>query len=111
MYTATIESGKPYAEDMFKDSEMEIFTLMERDTWARLKGDADMVCEYGIHSLGYKAAYLKHISQLLQVRSMAKNYFFAADTNHDGVISYAEYQQWASANPQATLILLEHACI
>ncbi|KAL1504066.1 hypothetical protein AB1Y20_010476 [Prymnesium parvum] len=69
------ESGE-YPDNMFKDSEEEIFTLMDRDTWARVKADPKMT------------------------KSMASNYFTAADTNKDGIVSYEEYTTWALHTPQ-----------
>jgi len=83
MRVATLEAfdqaskgGVPFSESLFKDSEDEIFTLMDRDTWNRLKNDPEAV------------------------KTMAANYFEAADKNKDGVVTYHEYRACALDNPQ-----------
>mmetsp|Transcript_47677 Transcript_47677/g.140814 ORF Transcript_47677/g.140814 Transcript_47677/m.140814 type:complete len:359 (-) Transcript_47677:688-1764(-) len=77
-YDDAVAVGTPDAwkDELFKAAEDEIFTLMDRDTWARLKSDPEMV------------------------KSMAANYFEAADKNKDGLVTYHEYRAWALDNPQ-----------
>ena len=81
MRTATLtayedaQSGGTFGNELFAEAENEIFTLMDRDTWARLKNDPSMV------------------------KQMAADYFDAADKNKDGVVTFHEYRTWALANP------------
>ena len=82
MRTATLtayeeaQAAGTFGDELFAEPEEEIFTLMDRDTWARLKADPTMV------------------------KSMAASYFEAADKNKDGVVTFHEYRTWALANPQ-----------
>ena len=68
--------GAEPAETFFAAAEEEIFKLMERDAFARFKGNSEAV------------------------GAVVDEFFTKADISHDGYISFDEYRTWVQQQPQ-----------
>jgi len=73
---AAAAKGRPPEANAFLRAEHEMFALMERNAFARLRGDSAMLEE------------------------LASAFFNRADADGDGVIRFDEYRTWASEQPQ-----------
>ena len=71
--------------DARQDAEEEIFKLMERDAFARFKGNEEAV------------------------KSVVDDFFAGADATHDGYISFAEYRTWVLQQPQVIVFFTQLA--